>query len=100
MKATKDQLLKDIEECRNTLQTERLDMSFGEIMSMYEKDEIIINPEFQRLYRWTDFQKTRFFESLLVFQFLRFLWQKMIQANGSLWMVCSDYQQYYHFLEN
>ncbi len=66
MKATKDQLLKDIEECRNTLQTERLDMSFGEIMSMYEKDEIIINPEFQRLYRWTDFQKTRFFESIII----------------------------------
>ncbi|MDR6784601.1 hypothetical protein ABIE26_003247 [Pedobacter africanus] len=66
MKIGKEQLLKDIEKSRNTLQTDKLDMSFGEIMSMYEKDEIIINPEFQRLYRWTNYQKTRFIESIII----------------------------------
>ena len=66
MKAKGEQLLNDIEQGRNTLQTDKLDMSFGEIMSMYEKDEIIINPEFQRLYRWTDYQKTRFIESIII----------------------------------
>ena len=60
MKVTEETLLKDIEIGRNTLQTDKLDMSFGEIMSMYEREEIIINPDFQRLYRWTDYQKTRF----------------------------------------
>ena len=66
MKTTQEVLLDDIEKGRNTLQTDKLDMSFGEIMSMYEKEEIIINPEFQRLYRWTDYQKTRFIESIII----------------------------------
>ena len=45
-----EELLRAIETSRNTLQTDKLDMSFGEIMSMYERGEIIINPDFQRLY--------------------------------------------------
>ena len=65
-KVTIEQLLEDIESNRNTLQTDKLDMSFGEIMSMYERDEIIINPNFQRLYRWSDEQKTRFMESIIM----------------------------------
>lgn len=66
MKVSEETLLKDIEIGRNTLQTDKLDMSFGEIMSMYEKEEIIINPDFQRLYRWSDYQKTRFLESIII----------------------------------
>jgi hypothetical protein len=62
-----DQMLDDeILGARNSLSTDRLDMSFGEIMSMYERQEIIIDPEFQRLFRWSDYQKTRFLESLLL----------------------------------
>jgi hypothetical protein len=62
-----DNLLEsEIAATRNSLSTDRLDMSFGEIMSMYERNEIIISPEFQRLFRWTDDQKTRFVESLLL----------------------------------
>jgi hypothetical protein len=62
-----DEILEQqIVETRNSLSTDRLDMSFGEIMSMYERGEIIIAPEFQRLFRWTDYQKTRFIESLLL----------------------------------
>lgn len=51
---------------RNSLSTDRLDMSFGEIMSMYEREELIISPDFQRLFRWSNYQKTRFIESLLL----------------------------------
>ena len=61
-----NQLLTDIETSRNTLQTDKLDMSFGEIISMYDREEIIINPDFQRLYRWSDYQKTRFIESVII----------------------------------
>ncbi len=50
----------------NMLRTERLDVSFGELLSMYENKEIIINPEFQRYFRWDEEQKTRFIESLLL----------------------------------
>ena len=56
----------EIAKKRNSLSTDRLDMSFGEIMSMYEREEIIIDPEFQRLFRWRDDQKTAFIESLLL----------------------------------
>lgn len=56
----------EISEQRNSLSTDRLDMSFGEIMSMYEREEIIINPDFQRLFRWDNEQQTRFIESLLL----------------------------------
>jgi len=62
-----DQILdQEVVETRNSLATDRLDMSFGEIMSMYGRDEIIIDPEFQRLFRWTNYQQTRFIESLLL----------------------------------
>jgi hypothetical protein len=60
------QLESKLEETRNSLSTDRLDMSFGEIMSMYEREEIIIDPDFQRLFRWDTYQKTRFIESILI----------------------------------
>ncbi|MCA0350427.1 MAG: DUF262 domain-containing protein [Chloroflexi bacterium] len=55
-----------IQEKRNSLSTDRLDMSFGEVMSLYTNYELIIDPEFQRLFRWSDEQKTRFVESILL----------------------------------
>jgi hypothetical protein len=51
---------------KNSLSTDRLDMSFGEIMSMYQRQEIIIDPEFQRLFRWNNEQKTKFIESIIL----------------------------------
>ncbi|MBO7461725.1 MAG: DUF262 domain-containing protein [Bacteroidales bacterium] len=56
----------EITEQSNMLKTERMDISFGELMSMYENEEIIIKPAFQRYFRWSDEQKTRFIESLLL----------------------------------
>lgn len=41
-------------------------MSIGEIINLYEADEIIINPNFQRFFRWTVAQKSRFIESILL----------------------------------
>lgn len=61
-----DKLITEVVETKNSLSTDRLDMSFGEIMSMYERNEIIIDPDFQRLFRWTPAQQTRFIESLLL----------------------------------
>ena len=55
-----------IEEQRNLLTTDRLDVSFGEIMSMYERKEIVIKPAFQRYFRWDEEQRTRFIESILL----------------------------------
>lgn len=62
--------MKNIEEMvtikRNSLKTDRLDMSFGELMNMFEDKELFITPEYQRVFRWTDFQQTRFIESVLL----------------------------------
>lgn len=66
LKAKQDALEAEIIDTRNNLTTDRLDMSYGEIMSMYARGEIIISPEFQRLFRWTNYQKTRFIESILL----------------------------------
>ncbi len=61
-----DVLEKEISNARNSLRTEKMDISFGELISMYENEELIIDPEFQRLFRWNEEQKTKFIESLLL----------------------------------
>lgn len=55
-----------IAEKRNSLKTDRLDMSFGELMSMFEDGDLFIAPEYQRVFRWSLFQQTRFIESVLL----------------------------------
>ncbi len=59
-------LLDELEKSRNELKTDKLDMSYGEIISTYERGDLIISPEFQRHYRWKSDQKTRFVESILL----------------------------------
>jgi hypothetical protein len=59
-------LQQQIEEQRNLLSTDRLDLSFGEIMRMYQDGDIIIRPAFQRYFRWDVEQRTRFIESILL----------------------------------
>lgn len=61
-----EKLTIQIEEQRNLLHTDRLDVSFGEIMRMYEDKEIVIKPAFQRYFRWDEEQRTRFIESILL----------------------------------
>jgi hypothetical protein len=51
---------------RQDIRTEEYAMSIGEWISMYEKNELDIHPEFQRFYRWTDQQKSRLIESILL----------------------------------
>lgn len=55
-----------VSEKRNSLKTDRLDMSFGELMNMFEDGDLFITPEYQRVFRWSDFQQTRFIESVLL----------------------------------
>lgn len=41
-------------------------MSLGELTNLYRDGELIIRPEFQRFFRWSDLQKSRLVESLLL----------------------------------
>lgn len=46
--------------------TTALDISFNEIVDMWENGELDIKPDYQRLFRWSDAQQSRFIESLLL----------------------------------
>ncbi len=48
------------------VRTESIDLSFGEIISLYSQNELIIQPEYQRLFRWSNQQKSRLIESILL----------------------------------
>ncbi|NES22395.1 MAG: DUF262 domain-containing protein [Symploca sp. SIO3E6] len=50
----------------NEVRTESLDLSFGEIVNLYEAKELIINPEYQRLFRWSNEQRSRLIESIIL----------------------------------
>jgi len=41
-------------------------MSIGELINLYEDGELEIHPEFQRVYRWSDEQKSKLIESILL----------------------------------
>lgn len=59
-------LQEQIERSRAEIRTDAYSMSIGEWISLYERDEIDIHPEFQRYYRWSSFQKSRLIESILL----------------------------------
>ena len=66
MAVSSDHLDHEIARGRNEIRTDKLDMSYGEITNLYEDQELIIRPEYQRLFRWTPTQKSRFIESILL----------------------------------
>jgi hypothetical protein len=41
-------------------------MSIGELSNLYRDNELDVHPEFQRIFRWNDGQKTRLIESILL----------------------------------
>lgn len=59
-------LSEEIEKAQRLVRTDAYQMSIGEIVSMYESNEIIVDPEFQRLFRWNIGQKSKLVESLLL----------------------------------
>ena len=59
-------LSKEIDRWRKEIRTDGYSMSIGEWISLYEGNEIDIHPEFQRFYRWSDSQKSRLIESILL----------------------------------
>jgi hypothetical protein len=48
------------------ISTDSYSMSIGELISSYKGGEIQVHPEFQRFFRWNDYQKTRLIESFLL----------------------------------
>ena len=48
------------------VRTDSFDMSFGEVASLHNSEELIIQPEYQRLFRWSIEQESQLIESILL----------------------------------
>lgn len=48
------------------VRTKSLDVSFNELLGMLSDEELIIEPEYQRLFRWSEGNQSRFIESLIL----------------------------------
>jgi len=48
------------------VRTETLDLSYGELTNLYANAELIIQPDYQRLFRWSVDQRSRIIESILL----------------------------------
>ena len=59
-------LLEEVKAKTKEFRTDNYPMSIGEIISLYNNKEMTINPDFQRYFRWTIAQKSRFIESILL----------------------------------
>lgn len=59
-------LIDEIERAQRLVKTDAYQISIGEIVNMYKDEEFIINPDFQRLFRWEIGQKSKLIESLLL----------------------------------
>lgn len=57
---------REIEDAKRLVKTDAYQMSVGELVNMYRDGELIINPDFQRLFRWEIGQKSKLIESLLL----------------------------------
>ncbi|WP_087735135.1 DUF262 domain-containing protein [Paraburkholderia piptadeniae] len=63
---TAQELTAELKDARRQVIADGYEMSFGEIATMYKSGELVIDPNYQRLYRWEESQRTRFIESLLL----------------------------------
>jgi hypothetical protein len=59
-------LLEEVTKHRREIKHETITFSLAELVSMYKTKEIDINPNFQRLFRWSREQQSDFIESLIL----------------------------------
>jgi hypothetical protein len=56
----------EIELARRQISTDGYPMSIGELTNIYREEELVIQPAFQRLFRWDAEQRSRLIESILL----------------------------------
>lgn len=61
-----EEIEKQIDVKIGEVRTEPLDLSYGEIINLHSEKELVIQPEYQRLFRWSPEQKSRLIESILL----------------------------------
>ncbi|MGI5162158.1 DUF262 domain-containing protein [Microbispora sp. CA-102843] len=65
-KVPADNLIRSVDDKITAVRTQSIDFSFNELVDMHAAGELIIDPEFQRMFRWTEGAQARFIESLLL----------------------------------
>ena len=80
-------LQEEIDTQRKEIRTDYYSMSVGEWISLYEKDEIDIHPEYQRFFRWTDSQKTLLIESILLGIPIPPIYVAQREDGGGMWLM-------------
>lgn len=63
---SQDGLIFALESKVEKVHTQSLDLSFNELLDMFKDGELDINPDYQRLFRWSQGAQSRFIESLLL----------------------------------
>lgn len=53
-------------EFEREIRTTAVDFSFGELLNLHNDKEIVIRPEYQRLFRWSNEQRSRLVESIVL----------------------------------
>jgi len=66
MSKTVDPLIEEVADARRTITSDGYPMSIGELTNLYKDGELVIRPEYQRFFRWSDKQKSRLIESILL----------------------------------
>ena len=61
-----EEMRKEVIEKRKEVVSDMLNFSVGELVNLYKDEEIDLEPAFQRLFRWSENQQTKFIESLLL----------------------------------
>jgi hypothetical protein len=59
-------VLDDVERHRNDIVTDTYTVTWRELISQYKDNELTINPDYQRLFRWDVDQQTQYIESILL----------------------------------
>ena len=61
-----ENLIENVDSQIIQIRTRSLDVSFNELYDMYSDGELVISPDYQRLFRWDEEKQSRFIESLLL----------------------------------
>lgn len=56
----------EIQERTSKIFRDSYQMSIGELINLYKDGEMDIHPEFQRVFRWSEYQKTKLIESIML----------------------------------
>ena len=59
-------LLQAVESNRERVTTDSYTMPWREMISIYKEGDIIIDPDFQRLFRWSKYKQSEFIESIVL----------------------------------